>query len=95
MIDTLLFNARIATLDPAKPSATAAAIENDMFAALGDDQDIRSPREPADGPRVPVTVLARSVKRLPIERSHPRYGQVPGTIALTDAPPLPSAACGV
>ena len=37
MIDTILFNGRITTLDPAHPSATAVAINKGLFSAVGDD----------------------------------------------------------
>jgi predicted amidohydrolase YtcJ len=40
MPDTLLFNGRITTLDPAKPSATAVAIENGLFTTVGSDQEV-------------------------------------------------------
>jgi predicted amidohydrolase YtcJ len=46
VIDTVLFNGRITTLDPAQPSATAVAIENGSFVAVGDDPDIVRRREP-------------------------------------------------
>src|SRR6266496_3570014 len=46
MSDTILFNGRITTLDPAYPSATAVAIENGLFAAVGSDQEIMSRRQP-------------------------------------------------
>jgi predicted amidohydrolase YtcJ len=46
MTDTILFNGRITTLDPAKPSATAVAIEGGLFAAVGDDREIMTRREP-------------------------------------------------
>ena len=46
MTDTILFNGRITTLDPAKPSATAVAIENGQFAAIGQDQEIMGRRKP-------------------------------------------------
>jgi predicted amidohydrolase YtcJ len=47
MIDTILFNGRIATLDPAKPEATAVAIEDGLFSAVGDDRGIMPRRESA------------------------------------------------
>jgi len=47
MTDTILFNGRIATLDPAKPAATAVAIENGLFTAIGEDRDIIPRRESA------------------------------------------------
>src|SRR6266480_3253425 len=46
MADTILFNGRITTLDPAYPSATAVAIENGLFAAVGSDQEIMARRKP-------------------------------------------------
>jgi len=45
-VDTILFNGRIATLDPAHPAATAVAIENARFAAVGDDGEILALRTP-------------------------------------------------
>src|SRR5437899_10776722 len=44
MSETLLFNGRIATLDPANPSATAVAIEDGLFAAVGNDREIMARR---------------------------------------------------
>jgi predicted amidohydrolase YtcJ len=46
MFDTILFNGRITTLDPVKPSATAVAIRDGVFAVVGGDQEIMSRREP-------------------------------------------------
>ena len=46
-MDTILFNGRITTLDPARPSATAAAIQGGRFAAVGDDHEIVALRTPA------------------------------------------------
>jgi predicted amidohydrolase YtcJ len=46
MTDTILHNGRIATLDPANPAATAAAIEDGLFAAVGGEQAIMSLRGP-------------------------------------------------
>lgn len=40
MAHTILMNAKIATLDPAKPRATAVAIRNGVFVAIGSDQDV-------------------------------------------------------
>lgn len=37
---TILINAKIATLDPANPQATAVSIKNGVFEAIGSDQDI-------------------------------------------------------
>src|SRR5437016_7894221 len=45
MTETLLFNGRIATLDPANPTATAVAIENGQFSAVGDDREIMTRRD--------------------------------------------------
>ena len=45
MSEALLFNGRTTTLDPARPSATAMALENGVFAA-GDDREIRVRRTP-------------------------------------------------
>ena len=46
MVDTILFNGRITTLDPARPAATAVAVQDGLFAAVGDDQEIMSRRGP-------------------------------------------------
>ena len=46
MTDAILFNGRITTLDPARPSATAVAIEKGLFAAVGDDREIMALRKP-------------------------------------------------
>lgn len=40
MADTILVNGRIATLDPARPSASAVAIEHGKFNAVGSDAEI-------------------------------------------------------
>ena len=45
MIDTILFNGRIATLDPAKPQASAVAIADGLIAAVGDDREVLQRRE--------------------------------------------------
>jgi predicted amidohydrolase YtcJ len=45
MTDTILFNGRITTLDPALPSATAVAIDNGVFTAVGDDREIMARRQ--------------------------------------------------
>ncbi|MBN2306066.1 MAG: amidohydrolase family protein, partial [Anaerolineae bacterium] len=42
MIDRILLNARIHTLNPAQPSATALAIYRDRIVAVGDDDTIRA-----------------------------------------------------
>jgi predicted amidohydrolase YtcJ len=47
VVETILFNGRIATLDPANPAATALAIEDGLFTAVGDDRDIMTRRESA------------------------------------------------
>jgi len=44
-MDTILFNGGIATLDPAKPAATAVAIDNGLFAAVGNDREMMTLRE--------------------------------------------------
>jgi len=46
-MDTILFNGCITTLDRARPSATAVAIEDGRFAAVGDDREILARRTPA------------------------------------------------
>jgi imidazolonepropionase-like amidohydrolase len=40
MTHTILVNAKITTLDPAKPQATAVAIKDGLFEAVGSDQDM-------------------------------------------------------
>jgi predicted amidohydrolase YtcJ len=45
MTDLILLNGRFNTLDAAKPSATAVAIEDGLFAAVGDDREIASRRD--------------------------------------------------
>src|SRR5262252_5951973 len=45
-MDIILFNGRIATLDPAKPATTAAAVEDGIFEAVGSDREIMARREP-------------------------------------------------
>ncbi len=45
MTDRILLNGRFNTLDPARPSATAVAIEDGLFAAVGDDREIASRRD--------------------------------------------------
>src|SRR5438132_602357 len=46
MTDTILFNGRMTTLDPTRPSASALAIDNGLFEAVGDDAEIMRLREP-------------------------------------------------
>jgi hypothetical protein len=46
MTDTILFNGRVTTLDPAKPNATAIAIESGRIVTVGDDRDIMAMRGP-------------------------------------------------
>ena len=43
-VDTILFNGRIATLDPAHPAANAVAIEDGRFSAVGADHEILARR---------------------------------------------------
>jgi len=45
MIETILMNAKIATLDPRKPKASAVAIKDGLFKAVGGDDDIMKLRE--------------------------------------------------
>lgn len=45
MIETILMNAKIATLDPGKPRATAVAIKDGLFKAVGSDDEIMKLRE--------------------------------------------------
>ena len=46
MPDVILTNGRIATLDPAQPSATAVAIDGGRFSAVGADQAVLKNRTP-------------------------------------------------
>jgi len=46
MVDTILVNGRIATLHPARPTATAAAIGDGVFVAVGSDRDVMARAEP-------------------------------------------------
>jgi predicted amidohydrolase YtcJ len=46
MTDTILFNGRISTLDPARPAATAVAITDGLFFAVGSDRDIMTTQGP-------------------------------------------------
>ncbi|MEI6209873.1 MAG: amidohydrolase [Desulfuromonadales bacterium] len=45
--DTVLFNGRIATLDPVTPEVRAVAIRYGRFIAVGDDKDIQAYRGPS------------------------------------------------
>jgi predicted amidohydrolase YtcJ len=45
-MDMILFNGRVATLDPTRPAATAIAIEDGLLAAVGDDREILALRKP-------------------------------------------------
>src|SRR5260370_34280218 len=57
-VDTILFTGRVATRDPARPSATAVAIDDGRFAAVGDDREILALRTPAT---VAIDLHRRSV----------------------------------
>jgi predicted amidohydrolase YtcJ len=46
MADTILIHGKIATLDPARPEATAVAIKGGLFQAVGDDREIMALRGP-------------------------------------------------
>jgi len=46
LTDTILFNGRITTLDPAKPAVTAVAIKDGRFAIVGSDREVMAAREP-------------------------------------------------
>src|SRR5258706_5357121 len=46
MTDTILFNGRMTTLDPTRPSASALAIDNGLSEAVGDDAEIMRRRGP-------------------------------------------------
>src|SRR6266446_7390704 len=46
MTDTILFNGRMTTLDTTRPSASALAIDNGLFEAVGDDAEIMRRRGP-------------------------------------------------
>jgi predicted amidohydrolase YtcJ len=46
MTDTILFNGRISTLDPAHTAATAVAIKDGLISAVGNDRDTMATRAP-------------------------------------------------
>ena len=46
MTDTILFNGRISTLDPAHPAAAAVAIKDGLISAVGNDRAIMAARAP-------------------------------------------------
>ncbi|MFI6016858.1 amidohydrolase [Streptomyces sp. NPDC051287] len=70
--DLVLTGARIRTLDPARPSATAVAVRDGVIAAVGDEADVRDWR----GPRTEVVSLhgAHLVPGLVDAHSHPVWG---------------------
>src|SRR6476659_2233179 len=39
--DTILYNARVITMDPAQPRATAVAIQGERIVGVGDESDLR------------------------------------------------------
>ena len=43
-MDSILFNGRVTTLDPAKPSASAVAIDSGVFVAVGSYREIMALR---------------------------------------------------
>jgi predicted amidohydrolase YtcJ len=43
-VDTIFINGRISTLDPAKPAATAIAVDDGLIAAVGDDREVMALR---------------------------------------------------
>ena len=45
MTHTILMNAKVTTLDPAKPQATAVAIKDGVFEAVGSDQEVMRLRQ--------------------------------------------------
>src|SRR5262249_20075693 len=46
IVDTILVNARIATLDPARPSASAVAVDDGLIASVGTDSEVMAKRGP-------------------------------------------------
>ena len=46
MTNTIFFNGRITTLDPSSPTATAVALKDGLFEAVGDDREIMTRRGP-------------------------------------------------
>lgn len=50
MVDTILMNGRIATLDPARPQVSAVAIKDGLFEAVGSDEEVMRLR--GDGTRI-------------------------------------------
>src|SRR6266403_4557458 len=72
MTDTILFNGRMTTLDPTRPSASALAIDNGLFEAVGDDSEIMRLR----GPKTTVVDLNRRtvIPGLNDSHAHPIRG---------------------
>src|SRR5256885_14561119 len=66
MTDTILFNGRRTTLDPTRPSASALAIDNGLFEAVGDDAEIMRRR----GPKTTVVDLNRRTAIPGLNDSH-------------------------
>jgi hypothetical protein len=64
--DAIFHNGRITTLDPAKPQATAVAVKNGRFTAVGDDAEI----VPLKGPGTKVVDLNRRVAIPGLNDSH-------------------------
>lgn len=58
MTDTILFNGRITTLDPVRSAATAVAIKDRLFEAVGDDHEIMRHREPKTVPEEDIKSIA-------------------------------------
>ena len=75
MTRTILMNGKIATLDPAKPRATAVAIKDGVFEAVGDDaiRDAENHRQ-----RQYQTVGDRDEVRRAGNANHPVGGQQSG-----------------
>jgi hypothetical protein len=47
--DLILHNGRIATLDPAKPSVAAVAIQDGLFSVVGSDAEVMAQRGVGEG----------------------------------------------
>jgi len=70
--DLILTGAKIRTLDPARPHATAVAVRDGVIAAVGDEGDVRAWRGP--GTEVVALEGAHLVPGLVDAHSHPVWG---------------------
>ncbi|MFF4584347.1 amidohydrolase [Streptomyces sp. NPDC001388] len=72
MTDLILAGAKVRTLDPARPHATAVAVRDGLIAAVGDESDVRDWRGP--GTEVVPLEGAHLVPGLVDAHSHPVWG---------------------